>query len=277
MNTALLLARKRFGMPDYSSKASFRTHLNYIKCLEKLLSVCTLSVTRSGTFTKRTSDIQRFKKLYLVTLKSIRKDIELAREDPAFSIIAAPWFSVKCYYALYYLESILIHLTDGSSHGFTKAGHGGVRKRIMALVNSGNFSFSLPEINKVNDLAQIDRLPPIKSGQNTRIDYWDKPECVGSILKKLMEYKLHDAKLAQKWDLRTKKHQFAKKAYIAGESLMVLDSFYWYRIKANYRDLDYIDFENGITEEEVLGYMESYFNAFNHYRVQLVKNINKLS
>jgi len=49
-----------------------------------------------------------------------------------------------------------------------------------------------------------------------------------------------------------------------------------YRIKANYRDLDYIDFENGITETEVLEYLETYNKVFEYYRIQLIRQITKL-
>ena len=262
--------------PLDSSKASFRTHLNYIKCLEKLLSNSTLSVFPMGIFTKRTTEISRFHKLFKVTLKSIKKDIELAREDSAFAVIATPWFPVKCYYALYYLESILTHLLDGSVQGFGKGGHAGIRKKIYSLVDTGAIVFSVSELNRIYDLTQIRAFPAINSGQNARFDYWQKTDCVNSVAKKLMEYKLHDAKIGRKWNLHLKKHQEDQKEFIKNEHLMIADFFFWYRIKANYRDLDYIDFENGITESEVLEYVETYNKAFEHYRIQLMRQINPL-
>ena len=263
-------------MPLDSAKASFRTHLNYIKCLEKLFAGSTLSVSRTGTFTKRSVEIKRFQKLYKVTLKSIKKDIELAREDSAFSVIAAPWFPVKCYYALYYLESVLTHLLDGSVQGFGKGGHAGIRKKIYSLVDTGAIVFSVSDLNRIYDLTQIRALPAINPGQNARFDYWQKTDCVNSVVKKLMDYKLHDAKISRKWNLCTKKHREDQKLFVGVERLMIADFFFWYRIKANYRDLDYIDFENGITESEVLEYIEIYNKAFNHYHVQLIRQIDPL-
>lgn len=259
-----------------SAKASFRTHLNYIKCLEKLFVGSTLSVSRTGTPTKRTVEITRFQKLYKVTLKSITKDIELAREDSAFAVIAAPWFPVKCYYALYYLESVLTHLLDGSVQGFGKGGHAGIRKKIYSLVDTGAIVFSSAELNRVYGLTQIRALPVINAGQNARSDYWKKNDCINSVARKLMDYKLHDAKLGRKWNLYTKKDREEKKLFVGAERLMISDFFFWYRIKANYRDLDYIDFENGITKSEVLEYIETYNKAFEHYRIQLVRQINPL-
>lgn len=269
----VLLAR---STPLDSAKASFRTHLNYIKCLEKLFNGNTISATKVGTPAKRNSEIAKFQKLYKVTHKSIKKDIELAREDSAFAVIVAPWFPVKCYYALYYLESVLTHLIDGNTHGFGKGGHAGIRKKLSSLIDSGALVFSVADLNKIYSLPDIQQLPAINAGQNARSDYWQKEDCINSVAKKLMDYKLHDAKLGRKWNLRTKKHQDERKLFIRTERLTISDFFFWYRIKANYRDLDYIDFENGISETEVLDYLETYNKVFEYYRAQLVKQINAL-
>lgn len=269
-----LIPRK--SKPLDSSKASFRTHLNYIKCFNRLLSDCTLTVLRKESPVKRTDDITRFQKLYKVTLKSIEKDIELIKEDSEFAVIAAPWFPVKCYYALYYLESILALLLTGCATGFDRGGHTGIRKHIYILVNSRNYSFSVAELNRVYFLTEISKLPSINSGCNARTNYWETTKCVNSIAKKLMEYKLLEQKRSKKWNLRKKTDKEARNKFIGNGRLMILDFFYWYRIKANYRDLDYIDFDNGITEQEISKYTMTYYNAFVQYSVLLDKNIRSL-
>ena len=88
--------------------------------MRELLTAANLSASQIGTPSRRSAEIERFRNLYDLTQKSIKKDIELSRGDSAFAVIATPWFRVKCYYALYYLESILVHLIDGSSSGFGK-------------------------------------------------------------------------------------------------------------------------------------------------------------
>ncbi|MFA5936129.1 MAG: hypothetical protein WC787_04750 [Patescibacteria group bacterium] len=244
--------------------------MNYIKRMKSLFIGCTLTVCFGGG-TRPKTEMKRFWKLYELTLKSIEKDIELAQEDSAFAVIAAPWFPVKCYYALYYLESILMYLIDGDPMGFRNGGHTGIRRKFCTLVNTGAITFSDTGLNHIYSLTQIRGLPAIASGQNTTRNYWQKAECTDSIAKKLMEYKLHDA--GKKWNLHTKKGQEEKKQFIAAGSLMLTDLFYWYRIKANYRDLDYIDFENGISENEVLAYITIYRDAFECYRLLLVGEI----
>lgn len=260
--------------PLDSASASFRTHFNYVKCLERLLSHSTLSSRRLGKPKIDQERYNQFRKLYKITLKSIEKDIELAKEDISFAVIAAPWFPVKCYYALYYLESILIHLVNGNTAGFTKGGHKGVRKAMGILLENGTVAFTQKDLSAVYALKQIEVFPPILPGRNAKQSYWAEAVCINSVLKKLMEYKLHDA--PQQWNLRTKKGKDEKALLLIREKLTMIDFFYWYRIKANYRDLDYIDFESGVSEEQVFEYIMCYYNAFDKYRNQLVENINSL-
>ena len=120
----------------------FTTHHNYIKRLDLLFKDCQLTVSKFKAQELSLNDINSFKKLYSVTLKSIQKDIELSKENNTFSIIAAPWFPVKCYYAIYYLESIFIYLIDSKRIGFGKKGHQGVRKQIAQFANTGVLKFS---------------------------------------------------------------------------------------------------------------------------------------
>jgi hypothetical protein len=90
------------------------------------------------------------------------------------------------------------------------------------------------------------------------------------MLKKLAEYKLHDAKMGKGWNFYKPSHRIERDAFTSREFVTPVDFFYWYRIKSNYRDLDYIDFENGIPTEDVLAYMEAYHGAYDRYRSLLL-------
>jgi hypothetical protein len=262
--------------PSESSRASFRTHFNYIKCIEHLLSKAVLSASITNAPTVREDEIHRFRRLAKLTKASIEKDVELVHEDTEFALIAAPWLPVKCYYHLYYLESMLVHLIDGTSWGFSKGGHTGIRRKLSSLFQASTLSFTNNDLNQVHALADVQRIPRIRPGQNARHDYWSDPECPRSVARKLAEYKLRDAKASKGWNLRTRKGKAALAEFVNREKLMILDFFYWYRIKANYRDLDYIDFEYGVSKEEVLEYIQSYSKAYQHYRRQLSTVLNSL-
>lgn len=259
------------------ARASFETHLNYVKRLAHLLASSQLTVNGAQRPQLRQADIVRFKRLYTLTNKSIRKDMELAREDSGFAVIAAPWFPVKCYYALYYLESLLCHMHDGCAVGFSKGGHTGIRRKIAQNINQGLMVFSDTSLNTPNTLESVLLIPAIAPGRNTRTTFWSEDECTGCVLKKLTEYKIHDAKVSRKWNLLRPAHRAEKAEFISREQIALLDFFYWYRIKANYKDFDYIDFENGITEQEVLDYLENYYRAYFSYKNLLIENINRLA
>jgi len=257
-------------------RASFQTHLNYAKRLDLLLTGCEASITPAGAVRIHKPSIERFAKLHKLTRKSIEKDIELAREDPAFAVIAAPWFPVKCYYALYYLESILTHFIDGTLIGFTRGGHKGIRTKMATHLGNGMVVFNSPDLNRVPSLQEVQALPAIISGRNARAGFWRETECTDCVLKKMTEYRLHDAKADGKWDLRTIAGRAKRDEFTTGKQIACLDFFYWYRIKANYRDLDYIDFENGIAAAEVLEYVEAFYSAYARYRELLIAQIERV-
>lgn len=258
------------------TEASFKTHLNYIKCINRLLNGCKISVKKSGTFSISEEDINRFTRLNQITIKSIKKDIELARENKDFAVIIAPWFPVKCYYSLYYLESILINLIDGSNHGFSKGGHKKVRDRISFFVDSNNINFNENNINSVFKISNLKDVSTGKASEHIKQDYWKHDNCINAIYKKIIDYKLYDAKKDNKWDLSFKKDRESKKKHFDSKNVMLLDVFYWYRIKSNYRDLDYIDFENGIKSSDIFNYIEFYNSAFESYHQCLIRAISEL-
>ena len=87
------------------------------------------------------------------------------------------------------------------------------------LVSSCCISFNQNDLNIVHNLTQVQNMPAINPGQNTKNDYWQKNECAQSVAKKLMEYKLHDAKIGRKWNLHTKRSSKAKAVYCKKEQI----------------------------------------------------------
>lgn len=256
---------------------SFSTHLNYVRCVRSLFSNAELEFINGRNAQKSNGNVKRFQQLANITHRSIDFDWQLAQSNHAFAQITAPWFAVKCYYSLYYRESIFAYLFDGTTTGFTKGGHGRIRSKFRQLLKSGQITISNQELNSVYQLSTIRTFPSIALGSNTRSNFWMDSDCPKSIAKKLMEYALHDQKMAQNWNLRTKKDRLSKEDYIQKSELSLLDFFFWYRIKANYRDLDYIDFEKGVTESEVFRYMRAFCSAYWHYCRMLDKAIQEIS
>lgn len=252
---------------------AFATHLNYIKRMVKHLDGCTVTIRSFGTHQLKTSIFSSFIKLYSVTDISIRQDVDFAKNESGFALVAVPWFPVKSYYSLYYLESILLYLIDGSVAGFTHGGHKRVRARITQLILEGKITFSKIELNNIRTVQSCFSFATISSGANTHASFWLRNECDESIMKKLAEYNLNNTKFSQGWNLKTKKDRLKKDGYIVKEKIGLMDVFYLYRIKANYRDMDYVDFENEVNGSEVAEYMMLYYKAYSCYRNMLLKAI----
>lgn len=262
--------------PLNTIKASFRTHLNYLKCVQKLLSDANFVVQKSGNPALNKKELNKFKKLFDVTAKSIAKDMEFAREDPNFAIIIAPWFPVKCYYALYYLESMLLHRIDGTTIGFSKGGHKGVRKKVHSCINS-NIHFNQPNLDLVHGLGIIHNMPAIAPGSNATHNFWQSSNCVNALFKILLKYDLLDAQNGKKWDLRKPCDKKKRSDFFSKNKIALIDFFYWYRIKANYRDVDFIDFENGVSIQEVTEYLNTYNEVYESYSTMLKSQITAIS
>lgn len=250
---------------------AFETHRNYIKRLASHLNGCSFEVFNIGSHALDEVKIKAYKKLFEVTNKSIEEDMRLAQDQPDFARIALPWLPVKCYYALYYLESMLLHRIDGSQAGFSKGGHKKVRDRLRQLLAEGKILFSEPELNRSLILYEARKLQSIAPGANTSRAFWRNNQCDESIFKKLAEYSAQDIKFSNKYNLKIPKQRKAYEERTKVESIALIDLFYWYRIKANYRDMDYIDYENDIDISDVTDYMSTYYQAYVLYRDLLMK------
>lgn len=248
-------------------EASFRTHLNYAKYLEQQLAGNKISISvQKGE--RNVQEVERYMRLHEPTHRSIFHDHGYTMENAAYGEVIAPWLPVKCHYSLYYLESILCHLLDGSVVGFRQGGHGNIRRHLSRAVQSGIIQFSNQTLNEVRSLKDVRQYPSIKPGENARSEFWRDPKCTEALARKIVDYKLADAQGSARWNLLKPSHRKDREEYIDREKIMLLDFFYWYRLRANYRDLDYINFD-GISPNEIQEYVHTYFMSYAFYKIQL--------
>ena len=139
---------------DPSVQSMFTTHNNYVRCLSKHVAGLTISTTLNPTRALPVSRLENFAKLSEMTHTSIRDEVAACFEVLEYTQVVAPWMPVKCYYRLYYLESMMLYLLNGSEVGFSHGGHTGVRKGIKSLIENGQLSFSnsaFPQKETVGD------------------------------------------------------------------------------------------------------------------------------
>jgi len=209
-------------------------------------------------------DIKRYLKLAQLTQKSIKGEIDNCHAEVDYVQIVAPWFAVKCYYRTYYLESVLIHLASGTHDVFRNNGHSYVRKTIRNYCKIG-YIHTKKKYAEVVEPLHVALNHKIISGQNLTQDYYLTEECVRSVRHKLADYSL------QHWKKNSIYKRFqssAAKAELSGfqskSEVCLFDFFYQMRVKANYRDTDFLDFDK-ILSEDGLEYIELLKGATDKY------------
>lgn len=241
------------------------THLNYAHCMAVSYDALSLATSLTPTSSLPTGNISRFMRLSTLTAQSIESELSASSFDHDYAQIIVTWLPVKCYYRLYYLESILVYLLNGNSTGFTRGGHKGVRKAISLLINNNELAFSNVNISTQSTIKMI-RTHKIAPGANLSPKYYSTDDCVNSVRKKISEYKEHD----WKEDKRIKAYTTAasrssRDNFYATNTLNLTDFFYWMRIKVNYKDLDFLDFPSAGTADDAFDYVRYFTHAYNGY------------
>lgn len=252
-------------MAAASFDSIYRTHLNYIKCIEAQFAALSISTPLKPTASLPTGNIDRFQKLADLTKQSIDNEMSACSIAHEYAQITVTWLPVKCYYRLYYLESILVYLLNSNTTGFTRGGHKGVIKAVSNLINANQLVFSNVEVSTQSTIKMI-RTHTIASGANLSSTYYTSPDCVNSVRKKISEYQEHDWKDGRGIKrYATAASRASRDNFYATNTLNLTDFFYWMRIKVNYKDLDFLDFPAFIATYEAYNYATHYFKAYEAY------------
>ncbi|MES2630395.1 MAG: hypothetical protein V4611_00340 [Patescibacteria group bacterium] len=235
-----------------------------------------ISTRLSPTASLPLEKIPLFENLAKLTRQSIRDEIDMCSREKEYSQVAAPWIPVKCYYRIYYLESILIYLLNGSTAGFSHGGHSGTRKSMRREINAGNIIFSNSTFSQ-NVLIKDARAHVVTSGANLSDSFYSTGDCVKSVRKKIGEYmELHFKEQHRITSYRTNASKALRDNFYNTSEVNLSDFFYWMRIKANYKDIDYLDFDNDITANDAFVYIREYAAAQDIYAFALEQAIEVL-
>ncbi len=96
------------------------------------------------------------------------------------------------------------------------------------------------------------------------------------ILKKLADYQLEEFKrIKDIRNFRSKKNRQIRQDFLATNTVNIFEFFYWYRIKANYRDLEFLNQE--ISDEEFSDFYQNYYQLAVSFYKCFRELINELS
>lgn len=261
---------------DPSVQSMFATHNNYVRCLAKHVKGLTISTPLNPSRTLPASKLEQFAKLSEMTHTSIRDEVAACFDVMEYTQVVAPWVPVKCYYRLYYLEAMMLYLLNGSEVGFSHGGHAGVRRNIKALVDNGQLTFSNTDFSQQETIGSA-LTHTIISGSNLSSTFFQTDECTRSLRKKLAQYAEHDFKEKEGIkDYRLRINRNKRNDFYANKYINLTDFFYWMRIKANYKDIDYLDFANDISPSNAYMYVMRYASAQESYAYAIKNFMNTL-
>jgi len=116
----------------------------------------------------------------------------------------------------------------------------------------------------------------IKAGANIRIVNFSLKERIVQILKKLIDYKLQEFQRKEGIkNFRSKINREKKKQFLQNNTVNIFEFFYWYRIKANYRDLEFLN--KDISSKQFSNFYKNYFELTINFLNTFVPILNKLA
>jgi len=251
-----------------STSVMYKTHWNYIKYLNTSFLGINIKIKIKVSSYLDPEKTKRFEKLASITKQNIESEIHACEQETSYSSVVAPWIPVKCYYRIYYLESIFLYYLLGSEAGFKNGGHTKVRGSIRKIIEEGviNFEGLNPDIFSEIDNWENASSFTTTSGSNISGNYFQHPDCRHSIRKKIAEYiKIDWMQKKGIINFRKKVNKDLRDIELKPKKFTIFDYFYWMRIKANYRDVDFLDFENEVSARDSFEYIKEFVGATESY------------
>lgn len=252
-----------FNYPD------FVTHANYLDFMsaasQDLKLSCNMRIKSQIALDKKVNQKIKLLTLTLDNLKEEKKNIE---KYPEYSIVCVSWIPVKSYYLVFNLLILLEYLIAANDTCLFIS-HAALFKKLRGLLAKGNLIFSASIFNQIHTVAEaeswkIPRWENVKrKDANPEIRY-------KQIIRKLARYSKDEFKRIHKIKRLggEKKKEFENKA-----NINLCEFFYWYRIKANYRD--FVD--KGVDVREFNNFYNDYFDLSMNFYVAFKQCINDLA
>lgn len=264
-----------YAQYEKQNPPDFVTHLNYITCLNKLSTNLILECRRNiKNKILESKNLKKKTNLINLTYRSLQEEYKMISQNQDFAEVCVPWVAVKSYYLLFNIFIITKYLLTGEESVFNSS-HASILKSLEGFIGNGELYFSQDVFNQVYTCDEINILK-ISSGYNLRFIEVDIKKRFQQVLKKLLDYKIENFKRDKKINnFRKKRDQDALKKFIHESNLNIGDFFHLYRIKSNYRDLEFLD--KDISASQFSEFYNNYFGLTNNFYVAFIILINNLS
>lgn len=248
---------------------AFKTHSNYVRYLSGATENIEFFFTNTlnKTFTED-KELTKKVKLTDITLDNLYEEMNTINKLHEYAIVCSSWVSVKSYYVIFNLLIILNYLVCCDRKALMRPTHLSVNQKFKTNLTDGVYTFSNPIFNSIYCTKEVHRFR-FQSGINLKNE--DKSRHL-QIVKKLYEYTKDDYKR----QLNLMSLRGGKKAtFEKNTKICLFEFFYWYRIKANYRDLEYL--EADVKVEDFYNYYSNYYKLIVNVSTALKNEINRLS
>lgn len=253
----------------------FLTHLNYVSCLNDVSKNISISTNLSlKSKLKENKALNKKITLIKLTLESIDGEMKTIVKNPEYAELCVSWISVKSYYLIYNMMLIVDFLISGNEFSLN-SGHIEIMNRFKKYLERKILLFCFDIFNINHDCSAILKLNFVP-GTNIKINNPNLQDRCSQILKKLLDYKLDNLKRSDHLkNFRSNHAKEIKERYIKSETINLLEFFYWYRIKANYRDLEFLN--KDLTSDKFEDFYQNYFELTGNFYKALRDLINSLS
>ena len=176
-----------------------------------------------------------------------------------YARVCSAWVAIKGYYLLFYLETVLYSLI-AANPGQLKVSHDMTRKFVRDICKSSALSANFAPLTEV--ITHADCVSTgVTPGANLRGQLDDQSRHK-QLMKKLKEYAKEEFKRRKSIERLAGANALA----FNRQELCLIDFFYWYRIKSNYRDLEFIAGETSSTAD-----LFSFYRMYNETAISVAE------
>jgi len=260
--------KRRENPPDFS------THANYIDFLCGASQDISLEAQQkfANKIKNPSKLIKQKARLIHFTLQSIQEETKIIDDNNEFAVVCCSWIPVKSYYIIFNALLILKYLITCDEKAFS-SGHTEVNNDFKGYLANGELKFNKDFFNKVYTGKEIEVMSiwTSLSGESLKKIAFIEDHRHNHIIKKIIEYRKEEFRRVK----GVKSINGKSKVEFQKSRINLSDFFYCWRIKANYRGMEFLD--KDIPDYKFRDYYNSYVGFTNNYFKCLKKVINELA
>lgn len=253
-----------FEHPDFVTHANDLHFMS--ECSTNFKLICNLKINKSSLLNKK---IYQKVKLLALTLENLVEEKNNIEKYPEYSVVCVSWVPVKSYYLVFNLLILLEYLATANDISLSLS-HSALFKNFRTMLKNRDFVFDKEIFNQICTAKEVAswKIPP---SENVRRNAADPGLRYKQIIKKLALYSSDEFKRTKK----IKRLSGEYKKEFEKTKINLCEFLYWYRIKANYRDMEFVD--KGVAVSDFVDFYNDYYNLSMNFYSAMKHCVNDLA